>query len=128
MSSKQHFDAIVIGAGQGGDPLARALANAGKKTALIERMFVGGTCINYGCTPTKALYNTARVAYLAKRSNDFGIATTNVELDMAQAMRRVRGIVADFRSGTESRLRQTRNLELIFGHAKFIGERRLSVG
>ncbi|MGC2400854.1 MAG: FAD-dependent oxidoreductase, partial [Acidobacteriaceae bacterium] len=61
------FDAIVIGSGQGGNPLAHALTEAGKKTAMIERKDVGGTCINRGCTPTKTMVASARVAYLARR-------------------------------------------------------------
>ena len=63
----EHYDAVVIGAGQGGMPLARALAGAGRKTAIIEREHVGGTCINEGCTPTKTMVASARVAYLARR-------------------------------------------------------------
>jgi pyruvate/2-oxoglutarate dehydrogenase complex dihydrolipoamide dehydrogenase (E3) component len=69
------FDAIVIGSGQGGNPLAVAMAEAGWKTAVVEREHVGGTCVNVGCTPTKTLVATARVAYLARRAKDFGVTT-----------------------------------------------------
>ena len=69
----ESFDAIVIGSGQGGNPLAGALAAAGKKTALIERQDVGGTCINRGCTPTKTMVASARAAYMARRGADYGV-------------------------------------------------------
>ena len=63
-----YYDAIIIGSGQAGNPLAKAFANAGRKTALIERAYIGGSCINYGCTPTKTMFNSARVAYLVSRA------------------------------------------------------------
>jgi pyruvate/2-oxoglutarate dehydrogenase complex dihydrolipoamide dehydrogenase (E3) component len=66
----EHYDAIVIGAGQAGTPLSIALAEAGRKTALVERQYVGGTCINVGCTPTKTMVASARIAYLARRAAD----------------------------------------------------------
>ena len=67
MPPPQHYDAIVIGSGQGGTPLCQALANAGLRTALVEKIHVGGTCINEGCTPTKTMVASGRVAYLARR-------------------------------------------------------------
>ena len=66
--SMDQYDAIIIGSGQGGNPLSTTLAKAGWKTALVERAYIGGTCINYGCTPTKTMFNSARVAYLARRA------------------------------------------------------------
>lgn len=122
-----HYDAVVIGAGQGGDPMARALANAGKKTAIIERRYVGGTCVNTGCTPTKALYNTARVAYLARRAADFGVKTGPVDVDMHKVWKRVQGIVQDFRAGTEKKIQKTENLTLIYGQAQFTGPKTIRV-
>ena len=71
--STENFDAIIIGTGQSGKPLAGALGAAGWKTAVIERKHVGGTCINYGCTPTKTMVASARVAYLARRGADYGV-------------------------------------------------------
>jgi pyruvate/2-oxoglutarate dehydrogenase complex dihydrolipoamide dehydrogenase (E3) component len=73
MTSTTQYDATVIGAGQAGEPLSTALAQAGWKTALIERVHVGGTCINEGCTPTKTMGASARVAYLARRGADYGV-------------------------------------------------------
>jgi len=123
----RHYDAIIIGAGQGGDPLARAFAQAGKRTALIERKYVGGTCVNYGCTPTKTLYNSARVAYLARRAHEFGVTTGDVEVHLAKAQERVQKVVEDFRNGTEKRLKEIKNLDLIYGAAKFIDNKTIQV-
>ena len=76
MSASDQYQAIVIGSGQGGNPLCFALAAAGVRTALIERKHVGGTCVNEGCTPTKTMVASARVAYLARRAADYGVMST----------------------------------------------------
>jgi pyruvate/2-oxoglutarate dehydrogenase complex dihydrolipoamide dehydrogenase (E3) component len=113
------FDAIIIGSGQGGNPLAAAMAKAGWKTAMIEREHVGGTCVNVGCTPTKTLVATARVAYLAKRASDFGIATGTVTTDMPAVIARKREIVGKSRGSSEKAYDGTPNLTLIRGEASF---------
>src|SRR2546421_9564272 len=95
------FDAIVIGTGQAGVPLARALAEAGWKMAVIERERVGGTCINVGCTPTKTMVASARVAYVARRAADYGVRTGPVSVDMAKVRERKRALVESFRSGSQ---------------------------
>ena len=82
MPESTHFDAIVIGSGQGGNPLAKALSDKGKRTAMIERADVGGTCINTGCTPTKTMVASAEVAYLARRAKDYGVRTGEISVDM----------------------------------------------
>jgi len=82
MAESQHYDAVVIGSGQGGNPLAGALAGAGRKTAVVEREHVGGTCINEGCTPTKTMVASAKVAYLDRRSSDYGVQNGPVDVDM----------------------------------------------
>ena len=82
MAAVQHYDAVIIGAGQAGVPLARALAQSGRTTALIEREHVGGTCINEGCTPTKTMVASARVMHLARRGADYGVQTGPVALDL----------------------------------------------
>jgi len=115
------YDVVIIGAGQAGMPLARALAGAGKRIALIERKHVGGSCINFGCTPTKAAITSARVAHLARRSRDFGIRIPTVEVDFAAVIKRARGIVDDYRNGIERGLAGVENLTLIHGHAKIDG-------
>src|SRR5271163_4039201 len=95
------FDAIVIGSGQGGNPLAGALTAAGKKTALVERQDVGGTCINRGCTPTKTMVASARVAYLSRRAADYGVDVGPIAIDMNRVRERKRGIVSQFRGSRE---------------------------
>jgi pyruvate/2-oxoglutarate dehydrogenase complex dihydrolipoamide dehydrogenase (E3) component len=122
-----HFDAIVIGSGQAGTPLSGALAGAGKRTALIERVHIGGTCINEGCTPTKTMIASGRVAYLARRARDYGVQIGPVRINMARVRKRKRDIVASFRGGSERRIEKTPNLEWIQGEASFTGPRSLEV-
>ena len=119
MSAAEMFDAIVIGSGQAGTPLSRSLAEAGMRTALLEREHVGGTCVNEGCTPTKTMVASARVAYLARRGANYGVQTGPIQIDMKRVRERKREIVNSFRDGSQKRLEQTRNLDLIFGTASF---------
>jgi len=123
----QHYDAIVIGAGQGGIPLARTLAGAGRKTALVEREHVGGTCINEGCTPTKTMVASAKAAYFDRRSADYGIRNGPVTVDMVRVRQRKRDIVESFKSGNERRIEGTENLDLVRGEARFTGAEELEV-
>jgi pyruvate/2-oxoglutarate dehydrogenase complex dihydrolipoamide dehydrogenase (E3) component len=127
MTNPQQFDAIVIGSGQGGTPLSMALPGAGMRTALVERKHIGGTCINEGCTPTKTMVASGRVAYLTRRAPDYGVHTGPVSVDMAKVRKRKRDIVDSFRNGTQSRIEKTANLELIFGDASFSGSKTVSV-
>lgn len=128
MSAPEQFDAIVIGAGQAGTPLSTALADAGMRTALIERSHVGGTCVNEGCTPTKTMVASGRVAYLARRAADYGVHTGPISVDMAKVRQRKRDIVDKFRNGSQAKIEKTANLELIFGDASFIGPKAVAVG
>jgi len=121
------FDAIVIGSGQGGTPLCQALAGAGMRTAIVEREHVGGTCINEGCTPTKTMVASARVAYLARRGADYGVHTSELKIDLVKVRERKRAIVDSFRNGSQSRIEKTKNLELIFGDAEFTGPKTILV-
>jgi pyruvate/2-oxoglutarate dehydrogenase complex dihydrolipoamide dehydrogenase (E3) component len=123
----QHYDAVVIGAGQGGVPLARTLAGAGRKMALIEREHVAGTCINEGCTPTKTMVASARAAYVARRSADYGIRDGSVTVDMTKVRQRKRDIVESFRSANERRIEETEGLDLVMGEARFVGPKELEV-
>src|SRR5580700_7562166 len=116
-----HYDAIVIGSGQAGTPLSIALSGAGRKTALVESQHLGGTCINEGCTPTKTMVASARIAYLARRAADYGIRCGPVGVDLGQVHRRKQAIVEDFRAGVQRRLEDAKNIELIFGEARFTG-------
>ena len=112
-----HYDAIVIGSGQAGTPLSVAFAEAGRKTALVESRHVGGTCINVGCTPTKTMVASARIAYLARRTADYGIHCGPVDVDLGEVHRRKQAIVDDFRTGEQRRLKDAENVELISGEA-----------
>jgi len=117
-----HVNALIIGAGQAGVPLARDLAQAGWRTLLIERAHVGGTCINEGCTPTKTMVASARVAYLARRGGDYGVESRDLHVDMARVRERKRAIVESFRSGSERRLAAS-GVERLDAEARFTGPR-----
>ena len=127
MTSSQAYDAIVIGSGQGGTPLSTALARANMRTCLIERTHVGGTCINEGCTPTKTMVASGRVAHLARRAADYGVHTGPIRIDMARVRQRKRDIVDSFRNGSQQRIEKTPNLELIFGEASFSDAKTVNV-
>src|SRR5262249_41069330 len=100
----ERFDAIVLGTGQAGKPLALVLGGAGRRPAVIEREHVGGTCVNVGCTPTKTMVASARVAYLARRAADYGVRCGPVAVDMTKVRQRKQAIVEDFRTGGQHRL------------------------
>ncbi len=127
MASDQHYDAIVIGSGQGGTPLCQALANAGMRTAVVERKHVGGTCVNEGCTPTKTMVASGRVAYLARRGADYGVNTGALRIAMEAVRKRKRDIVKEFRTGNEKSIAKTPNLDLIYGEAAFAGPKAINV-
>ena len=126
MKPKQ-YDAIVIGAGQAGLPLAKKLAAAGKKTALIERRWVGGTCINDGCTPTKTWVASAKAAYMAANSAALGVNIKRFKVDMGVIKKRKDDIVINARDGSTKNAEKTPNLDLIFGEAAFSGVKTVSV-
>ena len=121
------FDLIVIGSGQAGGPLASAAAAAGKRVALIERKHVGGTCVNEGCTPTKTMVASAKTAYLARRSADFGVHTGPVSVDMAQVRARKNEVVASFRDSNQKSFEKNENIELIWGEATFKDAKTVAV-
>jgi pyruvate/2-oxoglutarate dehydrogenase complex dihydrolipoamide dehydrogenase (E3) component len=123
----EEFEAIIIGAGQAGVPLAKKLAGAGWKTALIEKRAVGGTCINDGCTPTKTMVASARMAYLAAKSQEYGVEIPSFALNFEQVMARKDQVVKQFRTGAESGVEDTENLTLIYGDAAFSGSKTLSI-
>jgi len=127
MDSFRQYDAIVIGSGQGGTPLSMALAKAGMRTALVERKHVGGTCINEGCTPTKTMIASGRVAYLARRAADYGVNVGSISIDFERIRQRKRAIVDSFRGGSESRIQKTENLDLLFGEASFTAPKTIVV-
>src|ERR1700716_1658093 len=114
MSAPDRYQAIVIGSGQGGTPLCTALAEAGLRTALVERQHVGGTCVNEGCTPTKTMVASGRVAYLTRRGADYGIHTGDIRVDIERVRQRKRDIVNSFRNRSQKHIDRTTNLELTF--------------
>lgn len=113
------FDAIVVGAGQAGPPLAGRLTAAGHRVAVIERKLVGGTCVNYGCIPTKTLVASAHTAHLARRADEFGIGTGEIRVDMAKVKARKDQIMLADRHGVESWLGEMDGCTLLRGHARF---------
>ncbi|MDQ2664992.1 MAG: mercuric reductase [Gemmatimonadota bacterium] len=135
--SGDHYDLIVIGAGQGGGPLAGAFARAGKRVALVERVHVGGTCVNEGCSPTKTVIASARIAHLARRAAEYGVTPVGAahadsrspsewRVDLHRVHERKQHIVDDFRSGSEHSLADA-GVNLIRGQARFTGKRTIEV-
>ncbi len=121
------YDAIVVGSGQGGVPLATNLAGLGWRVALIEKGQLGGSCINYGCTPTKTMVSSARIAQAVRRAPEFGIHTGKVQVNMAEIVARKNEIIDSFRSGVEDRVADTPNLTLHRGHGRFTGPHEIAV-
>jgi pyruvate/2-oxoglutarate dehydrogenase complex dihydrolipoamide dehydrogenase (E3) component len=123
------YDAIVIGAGQAGPPLAARLGQAGLRTAIIERKLVGGTCVNVGCIPTKTLIGSARAAYIARQAPDFGVVIDgSVRVDMARVKARKDEVAGSSNAGVTAWIEGMPNVTLIRGHARFTGPRSLAVG
>jgi pyruvate/2-oxoglutarate dehydrogenase complex dihydrolipoamide dehydrogenase (E3) component len=131
-ASPTPYDVVIIGSGQAANPLARACAEAGRRTAVVEKVHVGGTCINEGCTPTKTMIASARMAYLARRGDEYGVrggereGACEVRVDVAQVRRRKQGIVDSFRDANERGLAAA-GVELVRGEARFVGERTVEV-
>ncbi|HSF47896.1 MAG TPA: mercuric reductase [Burkholderiales bacterium] len=121
------YDFIIIGTGQSGKPLALALGRAGRKTAIIEREYVGGTCINYGCTPTKTMVASARAAFAARRAGEYGVNAGSVSVDVGKAVARKDAIVQSFRRGGQEALEKAENVELLFGEASVQDKRTVLV-
>ncbi len=121
------YDALIIGSGQGGTPLARELPRHGWRTALVERGPVGGTCINVGCTPTKAMVASAEVAERVRRAQEYGVRAGAVSVDMGAVRGRKAAVVAQFRENMLRRLNETDGLDLIHGSARFVAEKTVEV-
>ena len=122
------YDAIIIGTGQAGPPLARRLAGTGMKVAIIERGRFGGTCVNTGCTPTKTLVATAYAAHLARRGADYGVSTGDVKVDMKRVKARKDYVVAKSNGAVERSLKGLENGQVYEGHARFVSPREVQVG
>jgi pyruvate/2-oxoglutarate dehydrogenase complex dihydrolipoamide dehydrogenase (E3) component len=121
------YDAIIIGAGQGGGPLAFALADLGWHVALIEAAQLGGSCINYGCTPTKTMIASAHVAHAARRGPEFGVHTGKVQVNMAEVVARKNEVIESFRAGQEEGVDSRPTLDLYRGHGRFSGPHQVDV-
>lgn len=126
MTSLKEFDGIVIGSGQSGGPLAGALARSGWKMALIEKAEVGGTCVNFGCTPTKTMVASARVAHIVSRAKEYGVRTADISVNMNKVRQRKRDIVNMFRSGSERGIINAK-VELIRGKASFVDSKTIEI-
>jgi pyruvate/2-oxoglutarate dehydrogenase complex dihydrolipoamide dehydrogenase (E3) component len=123
------FDAIIIGTGQAGPHLAQRLTAAGQKVAIVERKLFGGTCVNTGCTPTKAMVASAYAAHMIRRAADFGVTIDGtVNVDMRRVAERKRGIAEASRNGLESWLKKMENCTVYEGHARFGSAQTVSVG
>ncbi|MEM7414738.1 MAG: mercuric reductase [Gemmatimonadota bacterium] len=127
MSDFEELDAIIIGTGQGGKPLAGAFAQAGWRCAIVEKDRVGGVCVVRGCTPTKTMIASARVAHLAGRAADYGVRTGDVSVDLSVVRDRKREIVDSWSAGSQRGMERHETLELILGTARFVGEREIEV-
>jgi pyruvate/2-oxoglutarate dehydrogenase complex dihydrolipoamide dehydrogenase (E3) component len=123
----EQLDAIIIGTGQAGKPLAGALAGVGWKTAIVEKGRVGGTCVIEGCAPTKTMVASARVAHLARRAAEYGVNVGGVEVDLSAVRQRKREVVDMFSTGSERGMQRHPTLELIFGEANFVGPHEVEV-
>lgn len=122
------FDAIVIGSGQGGNPLSQKLADHGWRVALVEEAHLGGTFVNTGCTPTKTMIASCQAAYYVRHAERWGVHASDVRIDLAKIVARKNQIVRTWRSGLEQKIAQRPNLHLYHGHARFLGASRLCVG
>ena len=125
----QESDVIIVGSGQAAPPLATRFARAGRRVVLFEAVAQGGTCINTGCTPTKAMIASARAAHVARTAGRLGVHARAVEVDLAQIVDRKDGIVRSFRAGIEASLAAAgERIRVVRHHARFVGERTLEAG
>jgi pyruvate/2-oxoglutarate dehydrogenase complex dihydrolipoamide dehydrogenase (E3) component len=122
------YDAIVVGSGQGGNPLAYRLADLGWSVALIEKKDLGGTCINVGCTPTKTMVHRAQVAHYARNAARWGVNASNVSADLAKIVAQKDEVVLSFRGNQQKQVDKRPNLRLYRGHARFVAPHQLKVG
>jgi pyruvate/2-oxoglutarate dehydrogenase complex dihydrolipoamide dehydrogenase (E3) component len=121
-------DVIIVGSGQAGVPLATRFAAANKRVLLVERSRLGGTCVNYGCTPTKTMVASARAAHVARTAGRLGVRTGAVRVDFAAVIERKEAIVRRWQNGVEKRLHNAgERLQVVHGHARLVGPREIEV-
>jgi pyruvate/2-oxoglutarate dehydrogenase complex dihydrolipoamide dehydrogenase (E3) component len=127
MSTPKHYNALILGSGQAGTPLATLIKSLEHSVCLVEQSHIAGCCVNEGCTPTKTMVASARIAYLVRRAAEYGVETGgDVKVDMQKVRQRKRSIVNSFRSGSEKRL-ESAGVDVIMGSAKFVGEKVVEV-
>jgi pyruvate/2-oxoglutarate dehydrogenase complex dihydrolipoamide dehydrogenase (E3) component len=124
----ERYDAVVVGAGQAGPALAARLGAEGLKTAIVERKFLGGTCVNNGCIPTKTLVGSARAIHMARRGAEYGFSAGDIRVDMKAVKARKDGVVRKSSHGLASWIAGMKNVTLLWGHARFTAPRTLDVG
>lgn len=122
------YDSVVIGSGQGGNPLAVALAKRGERVVLIESGALGGTCVNTGCTPTKTMIGSAQIAHYARNAGRWGVRASDVSVDLPAILKRKEAIVQGMRSGWEQSFGGEGQPRLIRGRARFVGPKQVRVG
>src|ERR1700741_3695388 len=122
------YDAIVVGSGQAGNPLAFRLADLGWSVALVEEKNLGGTCINVGCTPTKTMVHRAQVAHYARNAARWGVHASNVSVDLPKIVAQKDEVVLSFRGGRQSQVDKRPNIHLYRGLASFVAPHQLKVG
>jgi len=127
MPQAEQYDAIIIGSGQGGSPMATYLAGKEMRTALIEEKHVGGTCVNTGCTPTKTMVASAKSAFEARRAKEYGVHLSDVSVNLREVVARKDDVVTSFREGQYDGLTSTDHLDLIEGKARFTDDKTISV-
>ena len=127
MSSTKSYNTIIIGSGQGAYPLAKELANKQLKVAVIERDKLGGTCINWGCTPTKTLYASARVAHVVKKAHEYGIEVKDISINFPQVMERKNKVVDIWHDGITNNLEKDENIDVYYGEGSFINNRTVKI-
>ena len=126
-TGSEKFDAIIIGSGQAGNPLAKDLASSGWKVAIIERNYAGGSCINYGCTPSKTMAASAQTANFVRRAPEYGIHSSSIKVNMKEIYQRKKKTVESFRNGTLKRLKSSENINLIRGEAVFLDSNTVQI-
>ncbi|MGB3777948.1 MAG: FAD-dependent oxidoreductase, partial [Tunicatimonas sp.] len=127
MSNTKRYDAIIIGSGQAASPMAKYLTKQGMQTALIERRYLGGTCVNTGCTPTKMLIGSAKAAHDARDTDRFGVHVSDVQVDFPKVMKRKDDMVIHSRENQQESLGNTEHLEIIYGDARFDDDKTLTI-
>ena len=123
----EKYDAIVIGSGQAGTPLSKKLAESGLKTALIEKRWVGGTCVNDGCSPTKTMVASAKLAWSVANAEKLGVHVGGYTVDFHEIIDRKNDVVHRMRDGSEKGIRETENLDLVYGTAAFTGPKEVTI-